>query len=386
MFDNVILVRFGELYLKGKNKSYFENTLKDNIRSKLVGVDCKLYFGRGRYVVKDYAEHDEGEIVSRLKQVFGLHSLSVARRCGYDFEEIVALALDAVPEHGTFRVSTSRSYKKYPLNSLQINMRLGERILQAKPSLSVDLHRPDCTLNVEVREGGDVYIYRSSERCAGGMPYGTGGNGLLLLSGGIDSPVAGYMMAKRGMSIKALHFHSYPYTSEAAKEKAVELARILKNFCPNIELYTVSLTKIQEAIHDRCKPNYMITLVRRFMMRIAEAVSTKTGCGCIINGESLAQVASQTLESITVTNAVVKTMPVFRPLIGMDKEQIIEIAEKIGTFETSIEPYEDCCTVFLPDYPLIKPVLQKVEEQEKYISNREELIDEAVGNIELVEL
>lgn len=383
MSDNVILVRFGELYLKGKNKAYFENILKDNIRRKLDGVDCKLYFGRGRYVVKEYAETAEHVIIERLQQVFGVHSVSVARRCGYDMEEIAALAISMTPSRGTFRVTAHRSYKKYPLNSLQINMKLGEYILNAKPDLSVDLHEPDYVLNVEIREDGDVYLYDKTIRCTGGMPYGTGGNGLLLLSGGIDSPVAGYMLAKRGMSINALHFHSYPYTSQAAKEKAIELARILGEYCPNIKLMCVSLTEIQETIHKKCKPNYMITLVRRFMMRIAERVAKANGCGCLINGESLGQVASQTLESITVTNAVVN-LPVFRPLIGMDKDEIIAIAEKIGTFKTSIEPYEDCCTVFLPEFPLIKPTVEKVEEQESYIENYQELIDKAVENIEIV--
>lgn len=385
MSDNVILIRYGELYLKGKNKDYFENMLKDNIRDKLSDVSCKLYFGRGRYVVKDYSAENETTIIEKLRHVFGVHSISVARRCGYDFDEIAALAVSVMPDKGTFRVSAHRSYKKYPLDSLQINMQLGEKILQAKPNLSVDLHDPDYTLHVDVRENGDVYLYHNTIRCAGGMPYGTGGKGLLLLSGGIDSPVAGYMLAKRGMSLTALHFHSYPYTSQAAKDKAVDLARILKEFCPHIKLKCVSLTEIQQTIHKQCKPNYMITLVRRFMMRIAQRVAADNGCGCIINGESLGQVASQTLESITVTNAVVD-MPVFRPLIGMDKDEIIEIAEKIGTFKKSIEPYEDCCTVFLPDYPLIKPTIEKVEEQESRIENYYELIDTAVKNIETVEI
>ncbi|MCM1367360.1 MAG: tRNA 4-thiouridine(8) synthase ThiI [Roseburia sp.] len=381
MSDNVIILRYGELYLKGKNKNYFENVLKDNIRSKLDGINCKLYFGRGRYVVKDFDKTDEDVIICRLKQVFGLHSLSVARRCGYDFEEISALAIEMSPQSGSFKVSAHRSYKKYPLDSLQINKLIGERILTAKPQLSVDLFKPDCVLGIDVREDGDVYIFTASERCAGGMPYGTGGNGLLLLSGGIDSPVAGYMLAKRGMSLTALHFHSYPYTSQAAKEKAAELARIIGEYCPNMKLVFVSLTEIQETIHKKCKPNYMITLVRRFMMRIAQKVALFNGCGCIINGESLGQVASQTLESITVTNSVVD-MPVFRPLIGMDKDEIIEIAQKIGTFKTSIEPYEDCCTVFLPDYPLIKPTIEKVEEQESRIENYDELIEKALAQAE----
>lgn len=385
MFNNVILIRFGELYLKGKNKDYFENTLKNNITDKLRGIDCKVFFGRGRYVVKDYDAAVEYDIIVRLKQVFGVHSVSVARGCGYDFDEIAELAIQMTPNSGSFRVTSHRSYKKYPLNSLQINMQLGERILQAKPQLQVDLHNPAYTLNVDVRENGDVYLYDSTVKCAGGMPYGTGGNGLLLLSGGIDSPVAGYMLAKRGMNITALHFHSYPYTSEAAKQKAIDLAKILGNYCPNIKLMCVSLTEIQESIHKNCKPNYMITLVRRFMMRIAQRVALSNGCGCLINGESLGQVASQTLESITVTNAVVE-IPVFRPCIGMDKDEIIEIAENIGTFKKSIEPYEDCCTVFLPEFPLIKPTIEKVEEQESRIPDYNELIDRALAGLETIQL
>lgn len=385
MFNNVILIRFGELYLKGKNKDYFENTLKNNITDKLHGIDCKVFFGRGRYVVKDYDTAVEYDIIARLKQVFGVHSVSVARQCGYDFNEIAELAIQMTPNSGSFRVTSHRSYKKYPLNSLQINMQLGERILQAKPQLQVDLHNPAYTINVDVRENGDVYLYDSTVKCAGGMPYGTGGNGLLLLSGGIDSPVAGYMLAKRGMSITALHFHSYPYTSEAAKQKAIDLAKILGEYCPNIKLMCVSLTEIQETIHKNCKPNYMIALVRRFMMRIAQKVALSNGCGCLINGESLGQVASQTLESITVTNAVVD-VPVFRPCIGMDKDEIIEIAENIGTFKKSIEPYEDCCTVFLPEFPLIKPTIEKVEEQESRIPDYNELIDRALAGLETVQL
>ena len=385
MANKVILVRFGELYLKGKNKDYFENTLKNNITAKLNGIDCHVFFGRGRYVVKDYDEAAEFDIISRLKQIFGIYSISVAQRCGYEMDEIAGLAITMTPNRGTFRVTAHRSYKKYPLNSLQINMQLGERILQAKPEMEVDLHNPDYTLNVDVRETGDVYLYDSTIKCAGGMPYGTGGNGLLLLSGGIDSPVAGYMLAKRGMSLTALHFHSYPYTSEAAQQKAIDLAKILGEYCPNIKLKCVCLTEIQEAIHKNCKPNYMITLVRRFMMKIAQTVARQSGCGCIINGESLGQVASQTLESITVTNAVVD-MPVFRPLIGMDKDEIIEIAENIGTFKKSIEPFEDCCTVFLPEFPLIKPTIEKVEEQESRIADYDELIEKAIAGIETIQL
>lgn len=385
MFNNVIIIRYGELYLKGKNKNFFENKLRDNIRSQLSDIPCKLFFGRGRYAVKEYAESDEVTIINRLKHIFGVYSISIAKRCGYDFDEIVATALTLVPQQGSFRVTTQRSYKKYPLNSMQINRELGGRILDVNSNLTVDLHNPDVEIHVDIRESGDVYLYTDNILCAGGMPTGTAGNGLLLLSGGIDSPVAGYMLAKRGINITALHFHSFPYTSIAAKEKVIELAKILKEYTPSITLRSVSLTKIQEAIHANCKDNYMITLVRRAMMRIAERVAKTENCGCIINGESLGQVASQTMESINVTNSVVN-VPVFRPLIGMDKNEIIEIANKIGTYETSIEPYEDCCTVFLPDYPLIKPIMDKVIEQENRIDNYSELIETAISEMETIEL
>lgn len=384
MFDNVILVRYGELYLKGKNIDFFENKLKDNIRKSLSGLDCKLFFGRGRYVVKEYPEYLEDDIIDRLKHVFGLHSISVAKRCGYELDEIAALAISLCPDSGTFRVSTHRSYKKFPLDSLQLNCYLGDKITEAKPDLKVNLHDAACNIQVDVRDSGDVYIYTDSIACSGGMPTGTAGNGLLLLSGGIDSPVAGYMLAKRGMDLTALHFHSYPYTSQAAKEKAIQLATMLRDYSPSLCMKCVSVTKIQEAIHKYCKPNYMITLVRRAMMRIAERVAKSCGCGCIINGESLGQVASQTLESITVTNSVVE-LPVFRPLIGMDKDEIIEIAQRIGTFKKSIEPFEDCCTVFLPDFPLIKPTMEKVAEQESLIPDYATLIDDAVRDMEIVE-
>ena len=383
--DNVILIRYGELYLKGKNKCVFENKLIANIKAKLSGIACDLHFGRGRYVVKNYAIGDEAEIINRLKHVFGLHSISVAHRCGYDFGEISKLGIEMAPNKGSFRVSAHRSYKKYPLDSMQINRKLVEFIFWPKPRHTFNFHKPFYVLFADVREDGDVYLYDSTVACAGGMPSGTSGNGLLLLSGGIDSPVAGYMLAKRGMTLTALHFHSYPYTSEAAKDKAIALARLVKEYCPSITMHAVSLTKIQEAIHENCKPNYMITLVRRFMMRIAQIVANKYGCGCIINGESLGQVASQTIESINVTNSVVD-IPVFRPLIGMDKDEIINIAVKIGTFEKSIEPFEDCCTVFLPEFPLIKPVQSKVEEQESYIKNYDDLISEAVAQMETIEL
>lgn len=385
MSNNVILVRYGELYLKGKNRAYFENKLKSNINSQLKGLSYEIYFGRGRYVISDYSMVDEGLICERLQKVFGIHSISIAHEIPDDIEKMGASCASFVPDSGTFRVTAHRSKKNFPFNSMQINCKVGEDLLALKPNLKVDLHNPSFTVNIDVRENGKVYVFTDSLACAGGMPTGTAGRGLLLLSGGIDSPVAGYMMAKRGLDVYALHFHSYPYTAESAKDKAVKLATRLKQYTGHIKFMAVSVTEIQEAIHEKAKPNYMITLLRRFMMRISERVAAKYGCGCLINGESLGQVASQTLESITVTGSAV-TMPVFRPCIGMDKEEIISIAEKIQTYETSIEPYEDCCTVFLPEFPVIKPTMDNVLREEGKLGDIEQLIDRAIETLEVIEI
>lgn len=261
---------------------------------------------------------------------------------------------------------------------------MGEAILSAHPSLQVDLHNPQHTVWVDVRENGTAYVYGSVQEGAGGMPVGCAGKGLLLLSGGIDSPVAGYMMAKRGLCFDAIHFHSYPYTSERAKEKVIRLAAQMQKYCGKIRLFSIPVTKIQEEIHARCTDSYMITLLRRAMMRLAEKTAQRFHCDCLINGESLGQVASQTLESITVTNATVPNIPVFRPLIGMDKQEIIDIAQKIDTYETSVLPYEDCCTVFLPDSPATRPTLRRAEEEESKMENYEELLSEALENLEIL--
>lgn len=385
MFNNVILIRFGELYLKGKNRSYFEGKLKSHITRTLSDIKCEVFFGRGRYVVKDYVECDELAIIEKLKKVFGLHSISVAKGAEFDIDSIAKTAAGMIPDSGTFRVTARRSQKNYALTSLQINQQVGEKLLELKPNLRVDLSSPDFVVNVDVRENSAVYVFTDAIACGGGMPQGTAGRGLLLLSGGIDSPVAGYMLAKRGIQLYALHFHSYPYTSEAAREKAMKLASELKEYTGYIKFMSVSLTKIQEEIHKCAQPNYMITLVRRFMMRIATIVAKQNECGCLINGESLGQVASQTMESITVTGAVTD-LPVFRPLIGMDKDEIIEIAQKIGTFNTSIEPFEDCCTVFLPEYPVIKPTMERVLKEEAKLPDIDKLIAEALETLEVIKV
>lgn len=382
----VIVLRYGELYLKGKNRDFFENVLIRNIRAKLKPFACEFIHGRSRYVVQNYDPQSEVRILEALKTVFGLYSMSVAMHITSDYESILECARQTIPQKGRFRVSAHRADKTYPQTSVQLAARLGGDLLDAYHNLQVDLHSPEFTVFVDIREDKTAYVYSTVIPCAGGMPVGSAGRGLLLLSGGIDSPVAGYMLSKRGMELTALHFHSYPYTGERAKEKVMTLARTMQNYCGKITLLSVSVTEIQETIHAKCSDSYMITLLRRFMMTIASRVAEKFRCGCIINGESLGQVASQTLESITVTNDCVKDMPVFRPLIGMDKQEIIEIAAKIGTYETSILPYEDCCTVFLPERPATKPTLERARDEESKITNYDQLISAAIDNLEIIKL
>ena len=384
--EKVIVIRYGELYLKGKNRNYFEKLLIKNIKYKLKNYGCDLETGRSRYLVKNYNPADENAIIDALSKVFGIHSLSIASCVANDYNSILSCALSVAPESGTFKVNVHRGDKRYPLTSIQLAAKLGGDILSENKALSVDVHNPNNTVCIDVRENGTAYVYSAVIKGAGGMPVGSAGKGLLLLSGGIDSPVAGYMMAKRGLMLDAVHFHSYPYTSERAKEKVIKLASVMRAYCGKINLYCIPVTKIQEAIHEYCNDSFMITILRRFMMRIAETVAHKFGCGCLVNGESLGQVASQTLESITVTNDTVKSMPILRPLIGMDKQEIIDISEKMGTYETSVLPYEDCCTVFLPDSPVTRPTIERAEDEERKITDYEKLIPDAVDNLEIVKV
>ncbi len=382
--DKVIILRYSEIHLKGKNRAFFENILKRNITEKLRGTECKTEFGYGRYVVGGYAESSERAICKKLSEIFGLHSLSTALRTSAGIDDIAEAATKISEKKGRFRVTVNRADKTLPYTSVMLAAEIGGRLLDAYPELEVDLHTPDFVIYVDVRSSETAYIYSSSIPCAGGMPVGTAGKGLCLLSGGIDSPVAAYMMAKRGLELTEIHFWSYPYTSLEAKEKVIELAHILRKYTGKTRLIVIPFTEIQEAIHKYAEPNYMITLVRRAMMRIAEKTAEKYGLGCIINGEDLGQVASQTLESITVTNSVIRNIPVFRPLIGFDKEEIIAAAKKIGTYETSIKPFEDCCTVFLPESPATKPTIRRSEASEKKIENYDELIRKAVENAEII--
>jgi thiamine biosynthesis protein ThiI len=279
----------------------------------------------------------------------------------------------------------NRADKTFPISSIEYSKYLGGVVLKNNNHLSVDLHNPQINLCVDIRENHTAFVYYENIMCRGGMPVGTGGKGMLLLSGGIDSPVAGYMMSKRGMSLSAIHFHSYPYTSESAKQKVIDLANIIKKYSGNFKLYIVSFTEIQEAIHKNCDGDFMITIMRRIMYRIAERVAKSCGAQCVITGENLGQVASQTVESMTVTNAVVQDLPIFRPLISFDKEDITSIAKDIGTFETSILPYEDCCTVFLPKHPVIKPKIDKCLVEESKL-DLESLINNALNSVEIIDI
>lgn len=381
MKEKVIIVRYCEIHLKGKNRGYFEQVFMNNLEKALAGIRHEIRRPSGRYVVENFDAERADEICERIRKVFGVHTLSVGVKVEADLDAIFAQILEISPDEGTFKIETNRADKHFPLDSMEINRELGGRLLGKKPQLKVDVKTPQTVLHVDIRENGTALVFEGIVKGAGGMPVGTAGKGMLLLSGGIDSPVAGYMIAKRGMRLEGLHFHSYPYTNMQAREKVEELARILSGYTGGMTLHIVSVTHIQEEIHKKCPEEMMITLLRRFMMRIAERLSKETGAQCIVTGESLGQVASQTIEGMTSSNDVVKDMPVLRPLIGFDKTEIIEKARMIGTYETSVLPYEDCCTVFLPKHPLIKPDLQKVRKAEAVL-DVEGLIEEAFASAE----
>jgi len=383
--EKVILLRYGEIYLKGRNRSYFERCLIDNVKEVLSAYNCKVSKMPGRFLIEGFDPDLTEELVDKVRKVFGLHSLSVATVVPYDLAEIGRICAQVAPNTGSFRITVNRADKSVGLTSIQIAAELGGYVLDAHPALKVDLHHPDKEIRVDLRENHTAYVFMDVIAAVGGMPVGCSGRGMALLSGGIDSPVACYRMAKRGMKLCAVHFHSYPYTSLMAKEKTLDLARILTDYCGDIDVFVVPFTEVQIAIHENCPAEYMITIMRRIMMRIAERLALKHKCGSIITGESLAQVASQTQESILVTNSVIERLPVFRPLIGMDKEEIIVTAREIGTFDTSILPYEDCCTVFLPKNPVIRPELSLIEAAEAKL-DVEVLIQNAMDNIEYVKV
>ena len=355
----------------------------NNMEKALAGIRHEIHKTSGRYLIEKFDEESADLIVQKLSRVFGTHTLSVAYKVPADLETIYQTVLKIAPKRGTFKVITNRADKTFALNSMQMNGEIGGRLLRDHPDLRVDVHTPQKEVCIDIRENGDALVFCGLVAGAGGMPIGTAGKGMLLLSGGIDSPVAGHMIAKRGMVLECLHFHSYPYTNMQAREKVEQLAGILSEYTGGLNLHVVSVTQIQEAIHKHCPEEMMITLLRRFMMRIAEQLCKQAGAQCIITGESLGQVASQTIEGMTSSNSVVKELPVLRPLVGFDKTEIIERARMIGTYETSILPYEDCCTVFLPKHPLIRPKLDDVIRAEGRLPV-DELIVAALGSLETV--
>lgn len=381
-----IIIRYCEIHLKGKNRGYFEKMLRENIKRSLKGINFDFTVMHSRYLIENFDENDYELITDKLHKIAGIHTFSPALVVDSTFENIFECAKILCEDKvGTFKVITNRADKTFTPSSMETSMLLGGRILEIYgKNLKVDVKTPDFAINVDIREDGKTFVYTETIHCMSGMPVGSAGRGLLLISGGIDSPVAGYMIAKRGMKLDCLHFHSFPYTGEAAKEKVIELTKKVGEYNGGINLYVVSFTKIQEAIHENCPEEFMITLMRRFMMRIAERLSQRIGCQAIITGESLGQVASQTIESMTSSNSVV-TMPVLRPLVAFDKIDIIKISREIDTYETSILPYEDCCTVFLPKFPAIKPNLQKVIQAEQKL-DVEGLIEEAMSKIEKITL
>lgn len=382
----IILAKYGEIALKGENKSTFEDMLLRNIKRRLKKVGRFDYSRRQSTIYIEPSEDgaDIGEAVRRLKNVFGIGAIQRCAVFPKDFSAVVQsleeYLADALGGAKTFKIEAKRSDKTFPMKSPEIQQQLGDAVLDAFPHLEVDVHDPEVTVRLEIRDNG---AYLSAERIigAGGMPVGSSGKALLMLSGGIDSPVAGYMMAKRGLVVDCIHYVSPPYTSERARLKVEKLCEEMTEFCGDIIFYCVPFTEIQEALRDNCPEQYFTVLMRRLMVKIANRICQRDGYGAIITGESLAQVASQTLPALYCTNAAAE-FPVFRPVIGMDKIEITEISRKIGTYETSIMPYEDCCTVFSPKHPRTKPKFDEVLDAERSF-DFDKMIDEAVANIEV---
>ena len=378
----LLLVRYGEVFLKGQNRPFFLRKLVDHVREAVSGVGGRVFLSDGRIYVSDFTDMDE--CIRRVTRVFGIHSVSPAVEMEKDdFEAICAQAARMMePLSGTFKVLARRSDKRYPLDSPAIMREAGGYVLEHVPHLSVDVNHPDHELMIEIRKHAYLSVDKIPAVC--GMPMGTNGKACLLLSGGIDSPVAGFMIAKRGVELCCVHYHSFPYTSERAREKVLELARELSEYCGKMRVHVVPFTEIQLKIHELCPENFTTLIMRRYMMRIAERLARADGAQALITGESVGQVASQTMEALGCTDEVVG-MPVFRPLIGMDKSEIIERAEKIGTFETSSLPYEDCCTVFTPKHPATHPRVELVRKAEQALDS-EALIEAAIAGTEVIEV
>ena len=375
------LIKYAEIGVKGKNRYLFEDALVQQIKyaMKKCEGEFKVHKNSGRIYVDALTDFDFDEAVSHLKKVFGIWGICPVVHVedeGWDklCEDVVNYIDQVYPDKNkTFKVMARRARKNYPLESMEINAKMGGVILDAFPEMKVDVHKPDILLNIEVRE--KIYIYSEIIPGPGGMPVGTGGKAMLLLSGGIDSPVAGYMIAKRGVKIDAVYFHAPPYTSERAKQKVVDLARIVSRYTGPIYLHLITFTDIQMYIYEKCPHDELTIIMRRYMMRIAQQIASETDCYGLITGESIGQVASQTMQSLMATNDVCDQMPVYRPCIAMDKQDIVDISEKIGTYETSILPYEDCCTIFVAKHPVTKPNLKVIRRHEENLS---EQIDEMV--------
>ncbi len=385
--ERVLLVRYGEIILKGLNRPIFEDALVRNIRHRLRNEgEYKIYKSQATiYIEPKEGDEQTDRIHEKLKKIFGIVSIVVAYKTDKSMEGIYNIIPESIGDvlknAKTFKVEAKRSDKKFPLKSPQICEEVGGFILDNYPHLTVDVHNPEVIVHAEIRDD-NAFVHTGREKGIGGMPVGTGGKAALLLSGGIDSPVAGYMIGKRGVALEAIHFFSYPYTSDRAKDKVIKLAGIVSEYVGKIKVHVVPFTEIQVQIRDKCPEEYLTLIMRRFMMAISERIARENGCDALITGENLGQVASQTMLALGVTNDAVD-MPVFRPLIGLDKNDIVEMAREIGTFDTSILPYEDCCTVFTPKRPATKPRLEKVIKYQQLL-DCEKLIEDAVAGVETI--
>ncbi len=384
------LIKYAEIGIKGRNRYLFEDALIQQIKYALKKCEGQflIHKTQGRIYVDAQTEFDFDEVVAHLQKVFGISGICpVVYVEDEGFEKLcdtmIKYIADVYPDRNkTFKVHARRARKNYPKDSMTINMDMGEAILRAYPEMKVDVHKPDILLNIEVRE--KIYIYSEIIPGPGGMPVGTGGKAMLLLSGGIDSPVAGYMIAKRGVKIDAVYFHAPPYTSERAKQKVVDLARLVSRYTGPIYLHVINFTDIQLYIYEKCPHEELTIIMRRYMMRIAERIAKETECLGLITGESIGQVASQTMSSLVATNEVCE-LPVYRPLIGFDKQEIVEVSEKIGTYETSIQPFEDCCTIFVAKHPVTKPNLNVIRRHEHNLDEKiEEMVETALKNDEVI--
>ena len=382
--EKIILIKYGELTTKKTNRNLFISKIYEQMKELLVNYDVKIIKNRVRMFI-EVKDNNIDEVVNIVKNIFGIHRIVIAYKVKTDISEIESSALDIASktDFNTFKVETDRADKSFPISSMDFSKRIGSLILKNIKGKTVDVHNPDYLMKIEIREDY-TYIYSKEIEGLGGYPVGIAGKGLLMLSGGIDSPVAGYMAMKRGIKLECIYFESPPHTSPAAKEKVKKLVSILNNYQSTIKLHVINFTEIQEAIYKNMNPEYMITIMRRMMYRISEKVMHERNCLVLVNGESIGQVASQTLTSMQVINSVTN-IPVIRPVACLDKLEIIDIAKKINTYETSILPYEDCCTIFLPKHPVINPKLDRAIEYESSI-DYEEMIDRAVNNREVINI